>query len=203
MIGILKHRIFCKEEIEKNYDLDISNYLRTSLQKMNYQEIISFICPSIYSLHEFEQNKELGTYTIDTGEFILPNIISLSKKAMVENGLYLIDNGYLLIIYVRKKVSQYIIRNLFGVENLSFLTMIINEENVFNENDNNEFKERIKNCLDYIRGGKSLYSNLIFVFEGAKGERIINECLIEDNYCNWFPMNYENFYKKYINFSKL
>ena len=198
MIGILKHRIFCKEEIEKNYDLDISNYLRTSLQKMNYQEIISFICPSIYSLHEFEQNKELGTYTIDTGEFILPNIISLSKKAMVENGLYLIDNGYLLIIYVRKKVSQYIIRNLFGVENLSFLTMIINEENVFNENDNNEFKERIKNCLDYIRGGKSLYPNLIFVFEGAKGERIINECLIEDNYCNWFPMNYENFYKKYI-----
>ena len=81
--------------------------------------------------------------------------------------------------------------------------MIINEENVFNENDNNEFKERIKNCLDYIRGGKSLYPNLIFVFEGAKGERIINECLIEDNYCNWFPMNYENFYKKYINFSKL
>jgi len=34
--------------------------------------------------------------------------------------------------------------NLFGVENLSFLTMIINEDNVFDENSSNEFKERIK-----------------------------------------------------------
>ena len=117
---------------------------------------------------------------------------------MVENGLYLIDNGYLLILYLRKNISQYIIKNLFGVENLSFLTIIINEENVFGENNNNEFKERIKNFLDYIRSGKSLYPNLIFVFEGAKGERIINESLIEDNNCKWFPMNYETFYKKYI-----
>ena len=198
MLGILKHRMFCKEEIDKNYDLDISNYLRTHLQKMFYQEIITFICPSIYCLHEFEDNKELGTYNRDTEEFILPNKISLSKNSMVENGLYLIDNGYLLIIYVKKNVSNYIVKNLFGVENLSFLTMIINEENIFGENENNEFKERIKNCLDYIRGEKSLYQNLIFVFEGNKGEKIINESLIEDNYCNWFPMNYSNFYKKYI-----
>ena len=76
--------------------------------------------------------------------------------------------------------------------------MIINEDNIFGDNDSNEFKDRIKNILDYIRGGKSLFQNLIFVFEGAGGERIINESLIEDNYCQWFPMTYNNFYKKYI-----
>jgi protein transport protein SEC24 len=197
MIGMFKHRIFCKDEIDKNYELDISNYLRISLQKMSYQEIISFICPSIYSLHEFENNKKLGTYDEITKEFNIPNVISLSKSAMVENGLYLIDNGYLLIIYIRKNISQYILQNLFGVENLSFLTMIINEENVFGE-ESNEFKDRIKNLLDYIRTQKSIFQNLIFVFEGAGGERIINESLIEDNYCNWYPMNYYNFYNKYI-----
>ena len=197
MIGMFKHRIFCKDEIDKNYDLDISNYLRVSLQKMSYQEITSFICPSIYSLHEFENNKKLGTYDSITKEFNIPNVISLSKSAMEENGLYLIDNGYLLIIYIRKNVSQYILLNLFGVENLSFLTMIINEENVFGE-ESNEFKDRIKNLLDYIRAQKSIFQNLIFVFEGAGGERIINEALIEDNYCSWYPMNYYNFYNKYI-----
>ena len=117
---------------------------------------------------------------------------------MEEDGIYLIDNGYLLIIYIRKGVSQYILKNLFGVENLSFFTMVINEVNVLGENDNNEFKERIRNILDYIRGGKSMYENLIFVFEGARGERIISESLIEDNNCQWFPMDYNNFYKKYI-----
>lgn len=201
MIGMFKHRIFCKDEIDKNYDLDLSNFLRISLQKMSHQEIISYICPSIYSLNEFENNKKLGTYDSVTKELFIPNVISLSKSAMEENGLYLIDNGYLLIIYIRKNVSQYILQNLFGVENLSFLTMIINEENVFGES--NEFKDRIKNVLDYIRAQKSIFQNLIFVFEGAGGERIINESLIEDNYCNWYPMNYYNFYNKYIKESTL
>ena len=197
MIGMFKHRIFCKEEIEKNYDIDISNFLRISLQKLSCQEIISFIVPSIYSLHDLESDKNIGTYNSENGEFNLPNMISPSKSAMEDNGLYLIDNGYMLIIYVKKGVSSNIFQNLFGVENYSFITMIINEDNVFDEN-NNEFKERIKNILDYIRGGKSIYQNLVFVFEGEGGERIINESLIEDNFCKWFPMDYATFYKKYI-----
>ena len=198
MIGMFKHRIFCKEEIEKNYDIDISNYLRISLQKLSPQEIISFIVPSIYSLHDLEKDKNMGTYNSENGSFILPNLISSSKLSMEDNGLYLIDNGYMLIIYVKKNVSSNIFQNLFGVENLSFLTMIINEDNVFDENNNNEFKERIKNILDFIRAGRSLYQNLVFVFEGEGGERIINESLIEDNFCKWFPMDYSTFYKKYI-----
>ena len=195
---MFKHRIFCKEEIEENYDIDISNFLRISLQKLSSQEIITFIVPSIYSLHDLETNKEIGTYNSETGEFNLPNMISSSKSSMEENGLYLIDNGYLLIIYVKHDVSNFIIKNLFGVDDLKFLTKVINEDNIFGDNDNNEFKDRIRNILDFIRGGKSLFQNLIFVFEGAGGERIINDSLIEDNYCQWFPMNYVNFYKKYI-----
>jgi len=198
MIGMFKHRIFCKEEIEKNYDIDISNFLRVSLQKLSPQEIISFIVPSVYSLHDLENDKDIGTYNSENGIFNMPNLISSSKSAMEDNGLYLIDNGYMLIIYVKKNLSSNIFQDLFGVENLSFLTMIINEDNVFDENNINEFKERIKNILDYIRGGKSIYQNLVFVFEGEGGERVINESLIEDNFCKWFPMDYSNFYKKYI-----
>ena len=198
MIGMFKHRIFCKEEIEKNYDIDISNFLRISLQKISSQEIITFIVPSIYSLHDLEDDKNIGTYS-ENGEFNIPNMISSSKTSMQDNGLYLIDNGYLLIIYVKKGASPYIIKNLFGVEDLKSLNKVINEDNIFDENDNsNELKDRIRNILDYIRGSKSLFQNLIFIFEGAGGERIINDSLIEDNNCPWFPMNYINFYKKYI-----
>ena len=198
MLGMFKHRIFCKDEIEKNYDIDISNFLRISLQKFSTSEIISYIVPSIYSLQEMEVDKSIGTYNNETGEFAMPNLISLSRSAMEDNGLYLIDNGYLLIIYVKKDVSSNIFQSLFGVENIKFLTMITNEENVFEENDGNELKERIKNILDYIRSSKSIFQNLVFVFEGDGGERLINECLIEDNFCKWFPMDYATFYKKYI-----
>ena len=196
MIGLFKHRLFCKNEIDKNYDIDISNFLRTKLQKLSTKEIISYIYPTIYYLNDLEKNEKVGKVDEQTGIFYLPQVISCSKSAMKDDGLYLIDNGYLLILYIRKKISSVIVENLFGVNDLSFLTMIINEDNVFMEK--NSFKERLMNIIDYIREEKSVFQNLIFVFEGTAGERIINETLIEDNNCQWFPMNYEKFYNKYI-----
>ena len=196
MIGLFKHRLFCKYEIDKNYDIDISNFLRTKLQKLSNKELISYICPSIYYLNDIEKNEKIGKYDEETGIFILPKIISCSKNAMKEDGLYLIDNGYLLILYIRKKINSNIIESLFGVSDLSFITMIINEKNVFEEKNN--FKEKIMNIIDYLREEKSVFENLIFLFEGSGGEKIINESLIEDNNCQWFPMSYEKFYNKYI-----
>ena len=199
MLGMFKHRIFYKEEIEKNYDIDISNYIRIFLQKLSSQEIMQFLVPSIYSLHDIYTDKNIGTYNSETGDFIMPNLISSIKSSMENNGLYLIDNGYMLIIYIRKNLDSNIFQSLFGVESFNFLTQIINENSVFDENESNEFKDRIKNILDYIRGMKSIFQNLVFVFEEEGGERIINEALIEDNLCKWFPMDYSTFYKKYIN----
>ena len=196
MIGLFKNRLFCKNEIDKKYDLDISNFLRTKLQKLSTKEVISYIYPTIYYLNDLQRNEKIGKFDENNGIFILPKIISCSKNSMKENGLYLIDNGYLLIIYVRKKIDINILQNIFGVNDLSSLTMIINEDNVFSEKNN--FKERLMNIINYIREGKTLFQNLIFVFEGSEGEKIIKESLIEDNNCDWFPMNYEKFYQKYI-----
>ena len=196
MIGLFKHRLFCKDEIDKNYDIDISNFLRTKLQKLSTKEIISYICPTIYYLNDIDTNGKIGEYDEDTGMFNLPPVISCTKGALKEDGLYLIDNGYLLVLYVRKKIDSNIIQELFGVSDLSFITMIINEDNVFAEK--NKYKEKLMNIIDFIREGKSVFQNLIFVFEGSGGERIINESLIEDNNCQWFPMSYDKFYQKYI-----
>ena len=196
MIGLFKHRLFCKDEVDKNYDIDISNFLRTKLLKLSAKEIIPFIYPNIYYLNDLEMDQNIGKFNEETGLFTFPEIVSCSKNSIKENGLYLIDNGYLLIIYVRKKVNKNIIKNLFGVDDLNSLNMVINENNVFSEK--NEFKEQLMNIIDYIREGKSVFPNLIFVFEGAGGEKIINDSLIEDNNCQWFPLSYEKFYQKYI-----
>ena len=199
-LGMFKHRIFCKDEIDKNYDIDLSNFLRIKIQKMNSTEILSFLYPNIYSIHELYENNTLGTYN-ENGEIQLPSIINCNRNQLLQNGLYLIDNGYLLIIYCKKLVDKNILKLLFNIEDLEFLTIALNEDSVFQ--DNNEFKERIMNIIDYIRGNKSLYQNLIFVIEDSKGEKLMNDILIEDNNCNWFPMSFDNFYKKYISGSNI
>ena len=195
-LGFLKHRLFCTNEIDKNYDIDISNYLRTKFLKLNIKEIISYIIPTIYYLNDIENDKELGEFDEISGSFNLPNNLSCSKSAMTEEGLYLIDNGFLLIIYARKKLSSSIKQKLFGTDDINAIKDYLSEDYIFEEK--NEFKEKLMNIINYLREQKSNFQNLIFIIEEIYNEKLVDECLIEDNNCKWVALSYGKFYKKYI-----
>ena len=62
MIGVIKHRVCCKDEILYKLDYDLSNYLRIKLLKINNYEIMSFIYPRVYSLSECLIDETLGEY---------------------------------------------------------------------------------------------------------------------------------------------
>ena len=196
MLGFFKHRLFCGNEIEKNYDLDISNYLRCKFQKLNVKEVLSYIIPTIYYLNDIEKNKEIGEYNKESEMFNLPLNISCSKSSMEENGLYLIDNGFLLILFFRIKINEDILQKLIGINGFNSKETYLSEEFIFQKK--NEFQEKLINIINYIRQQKSNFQNLIFVREGIDNDKLVNECFIEDNNCKWFTLSYEKFYKKYI-----
>ena len=124
-------------------------------------------------------------------------MIQCSNNYLENNSLYLIDNGFLLILYFKQNINKEILNLLFGTYNLNELNYSINENTVFyDENTKNSFKERIINIIEYIRYYKSFFQNLIFVFEGSSSENIVKECLIEDNFCQWYRYDYLKFYKK-------
>ena len=196
MMGFFKNRLFFKNEIDNKYDIDLSNYLRTKFQKMYLKELLSYIIPSIYYLNDISKGNNIGVYDKESERFNLPKNIACSQKEMEEKGLYLIDTGYFLILYIRKKVNKKFLQKLFGVDDINLINGNINEDNVFEEK--NYFKERLMNIINYLRKEKSNFQNLIFVFEGIEAEKIVKGCLIEDNNCKWFPLSYGKFYKKYI-----
>ena len=195
-LGLLKHRIFCVNEIEKNYDIDLSNYIRFKLLRLGVEEIIPFVYPNIYNLNNLLEDDTIGGYNEDN-IFKLPLMIQCSNNYLENNSLYLIDNGFLLILYFKQNINKEILNLLFGTYNLNELNYSINENTVFyDENTKNSFKERIINIIEYIRYYKSFFQNLIFVFEGSSSENIVKECLIEDNFCQWYRYDYLTFYKK-------
>ena len=89
---------------------------------------------------------------------------------MDADGMFLIDNGYMLILYTKMNTSRKLINSIFGVNSLSELQPPILEDNIFAEAD--EIKQSLINLIDYIRSSKSLFQNIIFVFEGTEGERM-------------------------------
>ena len=69
---------------------------------------------------------------------------------METGGVYLIDNGYILILYFKFGVHGQLVNSLFGVEDLYKVNPPLFEDQIFSEPD--ALKQRIINIIDYIRG---------------------------------------------------
>jgi hypothetical protein len=197
-LSLMKNCLFNKNERGYNNDNDLSNFYRTKIQKMKNEEIICFIYPRIYVLDNILE--------LQSGEF--PLIINDNRESMDSQGsIFLIDNGFNLILYIKNNVDKNIIFNLFGVSTLNEVnTDILNESSLFDYDENkNEFKDKIIEIIDNIRGGKSLFQNLNIICEGIndKNGTIINEILVEDNNNKGYPYNYEQFYNKIVFGSKI
>lgn len=97
-------------------------------------------------------------------------MISTHSNDFENHGLYLIDNGFAFIIYIKQDMNKDLAVSLFGTNDYSQIEFEINEENVFANPDDN--KSKIISVIEYLRGTKSFFQNLIFVFEGTPGDRL-------------------------------
>ena len=79
ILGILKNRVCCKDEISFKFDIDLSNFLRIKILKYKFNDVLSFIYPRIYILNDFLSNDSIGEYD-ENGDMILPNVINLNIK---------------------------------------------------------------------------------------------------------------------------
>ena len=77
----------------------------------------------------YDQN--LGLINKDTGIINLPEIIPPKFSSLENNGFYLIDNGFYLILYFRKLTDTQIIKSFFQVENLDNIQINYNENLFF------------------------------------------------------------------------
>ena len=188
-LGVMKLCIFNPKKISGILnDIDLCNFFRLKIVRMTVEEILCFIYPRIYLLDNI--------LNLEQEDF--PDTVNDSLEGINQGNLFLVDNGFYLTIYCKKNLDKNICKNLFGEDdynNINFLE--INENNVLEgENKENGIGIKIKNLVEYIREGKSLYQNLIFVFEGINDENFLKEILVEDNFNKAYPYDYNKFYEK-------
>ena len=79
ILGALKNRVLCKDEIERKLDIDLSNYMRIKLQKLSVFDVQSFIYPRIYPLQSILENPNIGVFNEDSSFCELPQVILINK----------------------------------------------------------------------------------------------------------------------------
>ena len=190
-LGLMKLCLFNKKS-EKGYlnDIDLSNYFRLRLLKTSIEEIIVFIYPRIYLLDNCIEIKE--------GDF--PEIINANLDSLKNGTLFLVDNGFYLSLYCTKNINNSICKDIFNVNSFEEINYSeVNENNIFDsENAYGAYKNKIREIIDSIRGGKGLFQELIFIFEGFNDEKFLKEILIENNFNKNFPYDFNKFCDKIV-----
>jgi protein transport protein SEC24 len=81
------------------------------------QNLIPYIHPTLYSLHNMPQ--ESGT--IDDRGVVMPPALPLSSERMERHGLFLIEDGQNIFLWVGRDAVPDLIRDVFDLPNISEL----------------------------------------------------------------------------------
>ena len=77
---------------------------------------IQYIYPTLYRIYPLEP--ECGTLD-ENGTVVLPPILNLSSEKMSRSGIFLMDNGQDLFVWLGKELPQDLFNALFGVADIS------------------------------------------------------------------------------------
>lgn len=131
------------------------------LYTMPIDELIQYIYPTIYSLHDMpddaglpfvgtaegEEEEEFHFPPRKVGEIVLPERVNASGISLERYGLYLINNGSEIFLYVGGDAVPQLLNDIFGVEDIFQVPC---EKCELPELDN-EFNERVRNIIGKIR----------------------------------------------------
>lgn len=141
MHALMKHMAFRAGVVPSDHRA----YSLNVLESVPIKSLITSIYPSIYSMHDM--GDDCG-YTDETGNVILPECINDTAILMEKYGLYLIDNGSELFLWVGGEAVPELLSDVFGVPEMSQVP--VGKHDLFRV-EGSQFNERVCNIIDQLR----------------------------------------------------
>lgn len=158
-------------------------FFQNLLSNMDIEESKVFIYPRMFSIHDMPL--DAGT-PVDNAEDIptaglarirLPAILNLCHERLTSEGLFLLENGYDLFLWIGRNVSPAILDTLFGVSSLDGIDL----SQLHIHPDNSDYSYRVNSIILALRSERSRYLQLHFIKEGdGYAEAFFSRFLVED-----------------------
>jgi protein transport protein SEC24 len=124
------------------------------LRSSGVTETSLYLYPRIYALHNLQPEDCFASAT--TGQLVVPPSLRASFARVEEGGVYLVDNGQMVLLWLHAQVSPNLIEDLFGPDKHSLhdLDPMLNEIPVLETLLN----AQVRNLIQFIlscRGSKA------------------------------------------------
>jgi protein transport protein SEC24 len=119
----------------------------------------------------------------------LPSILNLSSERLTSDGIYLLENGHDMYMWVGRAVNHAILNMLFGLQTLEGADL--SQLNILPANS--EYSVRVDAILRALRSERSRYMQLHFIREGdGFAEAYFSRFLVEDRLQYLYKYIYNN-----------
>ncbi|XP_075889634.1 protein transport protein Sec24C isoform X4 [Nelusetta ayraudi] len=143
--------------------LDDRAYLRQLISCMDVAETHVFFYPRLLPLMKLESGS-------------LPLAVRDSEERLSKGGVYLLETGLQLFLWVGASVQQELLLNIFGTPSFSQIDGSMTTLPVLD----NPFSQRLREMVDSFRAQRSRYMMLMVVKQEDRNELIFRHFLMED-----------------------
>ena len=143
------------------------------LAGMGVPESINFVCPRMFSLHDMDPGVGLPS-NADSDEvaghdnITLPRSVRLTVDSLTSNGIFLLDNGLDMFLWVGRSSDPAILNSLFGTNSLEGVNM----SEIKLQTSGNDFASRLNGVVSALREDdtpQDLVAKVTIVGEGDHG----------------------------------
>ena len=166
MHSLTKHMAFCSGIVPADHRAHALNNLET----LPLPYLIQNIYPTVYSLHDMPD--EAGLPHEETGEIVLPQPINSTSSLLERYGLYLIDTGLDMFLWIGGDAVPELVTDVFGTPDIMEIPIGKNELPVL---DATEFNLRVRNVISKIREHDDvIFYKTLHIVRGASPSEPMN-----------------------------
>lgn len=159
-------------------------YYQMAVLNMDIDQGKLLVYPRLYSLHDMEPDTGVASDgweddipTAGPTRVKLPVILNLTCERFSSDGIFLLENGVEMFMWIGKNVSSALLGALFGVSSLEGVdtrTLALQEQS-------SDYSSRLAAVLAALRCDKEVYMQLHFIREGdGHAEAYFARYLVED-----------------------